>query len=144
VEQAADDGAVEPGRLYVAPGGRHLSVRRVERGGYHTGLIEEPPRHGVRPSLDVLLASLAEAFGDRAIGVVLTGMGRDGLEGARAIKARGGRVLAEAESSCVVYGMPKALVDAGLADRQVPIHEMAGAIAEAIQAVRAAPAAARR
>jgi two-component system chemotaxis response regulator CheB len=144
VEEAADDAAIQPGRLYVAPGGRHLRVRRVEKGGFRAGLTDEPPRHGVRPSLDVLFASLAEAFGDRAVGVVLTGMGRDGLEGARAIKARGGRILAESESSCVVYGMPKALVEAGLADRQVPIQDMARAIGEAIQAARIAPASSRR
>lgn len=138
VEEAGHDAAVQPGRLYVAPGGRHLRVGRVHRCGFRTYLTEDPPLHGVRPSLDVLFASLAEAFGDRAIGVVLTGMGRDGLEGARAIKARGGQILAEAQSSCVVYGMPKVLAEAGLADRQLPIDEMARAILEAAQQARLA------
>lgn len=137
VEEGVHDAAVSPGRLYVAPGGHHLRVERAHPGGFRTYLTQDPPVHGVRPSLDLLFASLAAAFGARAIGVVLTGMGRDGLDGARAIKARGGRILTEAESTCVVYGMPKALVEAGLADRQVPIGDMARAIREATQELRA-------
>jgi two-component system chemotaxis response regulator CheB len=78
--------------------------------------------------VDELFVSLAHAFGPRTVGVVLTGMGRDGLEGARTIKAHGGLVLAEAESTCVIYGMPRALAQAGLADRLLPIGEMAAAI----------------
>jgi two-component system chemotaxis response regulator CheB len=93
-------------------------------------LTDQPPRHGVRPSVDELFISLAAAFGPRAIGVVLTGMGRDGVEGAQVIKAQGGTILAEAESTCIVYGMPRALAEAGLADRMVPIGEMAQAIRE--------------
>jgi two-component system chemotaxis response regulator CheB len=81
--------------------------------------------------VDELFASVAEAFGSRVMGVVLTGMGRDGLAGASAIKARGGMILAEAEESCVVYGMPRALAEAALADRLVPIGKMAAAIREA-------------
>jgi len=77
-----------------------------------------------------LFLSLAAVFGPRSIGVVLTGMGRDGLEGARAIKAQGGTVLAEAEATCVVYGMPRVLAEAGLTDRLIPIDEMAAAIRE--------------
>jgi len=139
VETAAQGGAVHPGRLYLAPAGHHLRVERAPS-GFRTVLGQEPPLHGVRPSLDALFTSLAAAFGTRAIGVVLTGMGRDGLEGARAIKARGGRILTEAESTCVVYGMPRALVEAGLADRQVPIGGMARAIREAAEEVLGATA----
>jgi two-component system, chemotaxis family, protein-glutamate methylesterase/glutaminase len=128
----AEDGAVAlPGRLYLAPASRHLQVERNWPATFRTRLTDDPPRHGVRPSVDALFLSLAAVFGPRAIGVVLTGMGRDGLEGARAIKAQGGVVFAEAEVSCVVYGMPRAVAEAGLADRLVPIGEMAGAIYEA-------------
>ncbi|HTU00818.1 MAG TPA: CheB methylesterase domain-containing protein [Candidatus Sulfotelmatobacter sp.] len=133
IEQAVHEGRVAPGRLYLAPGGRHLLVERMRTGGYRTRLSEDPPLHGVRPSLDPLFISLAAAFGPRAVGVVLTGMGRDGLDGARAIKVRGGKVLAEAESTCAVYGMPRALAEAGLADRQLPLDQMARAIEEACQ-----------
>jgi two-component system chemotaxis response regulator CheB len=105
-----------------------MVVERVGATAYRTRLTDEPARHGVRPSVDALFASLAEAFGSRALGVVLTGMGRDGLAGARAIKDRGGVVLAESAETCVVYGMPRALAEAALADRMVPIDEMATAI----------------
>ena len=132
----AEDGATAlPGRLYMAPGGRHLVVERSRTGFYRMRLTDEPPRHGVRPSVDELFASLAAAFGPRAIGVVLTGMGRDGVEGARVIKAQGGTILAEAESSCIVYGMPRALAEAGLADRMVPLGEMSQSIREAAMEV---------
>ncbi len=133
VAEAEDGAAVRPGILYVAPGGRHLVVERGSPAAYRTRLRDEPPRNGVRPSVDALFLSLATAFGPRAIGVVLTGMGRDCVEGARAIKATGGTVLAEAESSCAVYGMPRALAEAGLADRIVPIGEMSGAIRDAAE-----------
>jgi two-component system chemotaxis response regulator CheB len=125
----AEDGAVvQPGRLYLAPGGRHLVVERVGVTTYRTRLTNDPLRLGVRPSVDTLFASLAEAFGARAVGVVLTGMGRDGLAGARAIKEQGGVVLAESAETCVIYGMPRALAEAALPDRMVPIGEMAAAI----------------
>jgi two-component system chemotaxis response regulator CheB len=127
----AEDGATAlPGRIYMGPSGRHLVVERSWPCLYRIRLTDRPPRHGVRPSVDELFLSLAEAFGPRAIGVVLTGMGCDGVEGARAIKAQGGTILAEAESTCIVYGMPRALAEAGLADRMVPIGDMAEAIRE--------------
>jgi two-component system chemotaxis response regulator CheB len=133
---AAEDGATAlPGRIYMAPGGQHLVVERSSPGFYRMRLTDQPPRHGVRPSVDELFMSLATAFGPRAIGVVLTGMGRDGVTGAQAIKAQGGTILAEAESTCIVYGMPRALAEAGLADRMVPIGEMAQAIREAAMEV---------
>ena len=128
VVEAEEGAAIQPGRLYVAPGRRHLIVERVGPGSFRSRLTDDPPRHSVRPSVDALFTSVAEVFGPRAVGVVLTGMGRDGLAGARAIKARGGRILAESEETCVVYGMPRVLAEAELADRLVPIGQMAAAI----------------
>jgi two-component system chemotaxis response regulator CheB len=141
VVEAEDGDVARPGRLYVAPGGRHLVVERSKAATYRTRLTDDPPLNGVRPSVDALFTSVAAAFGPRAVAVVLTGMGRDGLDGARAIKARGGTVLAEAEATCIVYGMPRGLAEADLADRLVPIGEMAAAIREACLALpdRAAP-----
>jgi two-component system chemotaxis response regulator CheB len=81
-----------------------------------------------RPSVDVLFRSAADVYGTRTLGVVMTGMGSDGREGAAWIKACGGRVLTEAESTCVVYGMPRSVVEAGLSDGAVPLAEMAEAI----------------
>lgn len=126
--EAVDQGVIQPGQLYLAPGGRHLVVERLRGMVYQTRLTDDPLRQGVRPSVDTLFTSVAEAFGPRAVGVVLTGMGRDGLAGARAIKDRGGVVLAESAETCVVYGMPRVLAEAALADRMVPIDEMAAAI----------------
>ena len=139
VREAEDGERAHPGQLYVAPSGRHLQVGYIWPSTYRIRLSEEPPRHGVRPSVDALFDSLAQAFRKRAIGVVLTGMGRDGLEGARSIKAAGGTMLAEAESTCTVYGMPRALAEAGLADRMLPIGEMAGALRELCESQRAIP-----
>lgn len=131
VVEAEAEALARPGQIYVAPSGRHLLVEYSWPSTYRTHLSEAPLRNGVRPSVDELFTSLAKAFGNRAVGVVLTGMGRDGLEGARAIKQAGGLILAEAESTCTVYGMPRALAEAGLADRMVPIGEMASAMREA-------------
>jgi two-component system chemotaxis response regulator CheB len=131
VVEAEEGAPIRPGRIYLAPGRRHLTVERTGPGLYRTRLSDGPPRHGVRPSVDELFTSVAQAFGSRVIGVVLTGMGRDGLAGAGAIKARGGMILAEAEESCVVFGMPRVLAEAALADRIVPIGGMAAAIREA-------------
>ena len=81
-----------------------------------------------RPSVDVLFQSAAETHGSRVLGVVMTGMGDDGKEGAAWIKAQGGRILTEAESSCIIYGMPRSVVEAGLSDRSVPLSAMAQTI----------------
>ena len=136
VVEARDGDVPCLGTAYVAPGGGHLQVE----GGTGQGravlrVVDAPPRHGVRPCADVLLTSLAEAFGPRAIAVILTGMGRDGLEGCRAVKARGGIVLAEAQETCTVFGMPRAPIAEGVVDRVVPIGDMAAAIAEAVDLV---------
>jgi len=139
IQEAEDEATIHPGRLYLAPGGRHLVVERVGPAAYQTRLTDDPLRQGVRPSVDTLFTSVAEAFGPRAVGVVLTGMGRDGLAGGRAIKDRGGVVLAESAETCVVYGMPRALAEAALVDRMVPIDEMAAAIRQVCLEMAAAP-----
>ncbi len=128
VVEAEEGALLQPGLVYLAPGDRHLVIEHTGLGVYQSHLTEAPPRHGVRPSVDELFASVAASFGARSVGVVLTGMGRDGLEGAQAIKAVGGTILAEAENTCVVYGMPRALAEASVADRLVPLDEMAAAI----------------
>jgi len=131
VREAEDGEPVEPGLVLVAPAGRHLKVRR--RGASVKAVLDEEPRAALhRPSADVLMASVARVYGSRALGVVLTGMGSDGTEGLRAIHAAGGRTLAEAEESCVIYGMPKAAVEAGVVDVSVPLPEMAEAILAAV------------
>lgn len=109
VREARDGERLDAGRIYVAPGGRHLRLVR-ERSGVHVSLIGTPPVHGVRPSVDVTLESSCDAFGAEVVAVVLTGMGRDGASGCRAVRAAGGRVVVQEPSSCVVSGMPHAVL----------------------------------
>jgi len=122
---------VEPGHVYIAPAGRHLLFRR--NGGHVvTHLDVRPIDTPYRPSVDVLFQSAAEIFGARALGLVMTGMGSDGREGAAWIKAKGGIVLTEAEESCVVYGMPRSIVEAGLSDGAVALEGLADTLLERV------------
>ena len=131
VREAREGDDVRAGSVLLAPAGKHLSFVR-ERGVVRAHLDDRPTDSQHRPSVDVLFQSAAETFGSRVLGVVMTGMGSDGLLGAGHIKARGGRVVTEAESSCVVYGMPRVIVEASLSDRSATLHGMAGAIMEMI------------
>jgi two-component system chemotaxis response regulator CheB len=103
-----------------------MKVRR--RGNVRVWLDDEPRSALHKPSVDVLMLSVAKTYGQRALGVVLTGMGSDGVEGLRAIRESGGRTLAESEETCVIYGMPKAAIEAGVAERAVPLTRMADEI----------------
>lgn len=131
VVEAGEGQPVEPGTVFLAPAGRHLSVRR-EEGKVRTHLDVRPLDTPHRPSVDALFQSAAEVYGDRVLGVVMTGMGSDGREGAAWIKARGGGILTEAEESCIVYGMPRAVVEAGLSDAAIPLERIAQAIMERV------------
>jgi two-component system chemotaxis response regulator CheB len=129
VLEAREGMEVTPGRALLAPAGQHLSFRR--RGGaVYAHLDVRPLDTPHRPAVDVLFQSAAEIYGGRTLGVVMTGMGTDGLAGAAWIKAKGGQVLTESEESCVVYGMPRAVAEAGLSDAVVHIERMADAIVE--------------
>jgi two-component system chemotaxis response regulator CheB len=114
-----------PSTALVAPGGRHLHLRD----GGLVALGDEPEVGGLRPRADITIRDAAAVFGERLLLVVLTGMGKDGLEGAREVKRVGGRILVEAEATCTVFGMPRAVAEAGLADMQLPLHELHEAIA---------------
>jgi len=131
VIEAVDDGDVLPGTVYLAPAGRHLLFRR-HRGSIRTHLDLRPLDSAHRPSVDVLFQSASEVYGSKTLGVVMTGMGSDGREGAAWIKAQGGGVLTEAEETCVVYGMPRSVVEAGLSDDQIPLGRLAHAIMERV------------
>ncbi len=131
VREAKDGEAILPGVVLVAPAGIH--ARLVRRAGAALVSLDEEPRDTLhRPSADVTMASAAEVFGQRLVGVVLTGMGSDGTEGLRAIHAAGGLTMAESEETAVIYGMPKAAVEAGVVDRSVPLDRMAGEILSAV------------
>jgi two-component system chemotaxis response regulator CheB len=120
---------LRPGRAVIAQAGLHLCVLAAGE-QLSVRLDAEPIRSVHRPSVDVLFQSAAQSIGKRALGVVLTGMGDDGLLGARAIQAAGGEIITEAESSCVVYGMPRAVKEAGLSAAEVPLSQMVAAIIE--------------
>ncbi len=128
VREARGGEAFLPGWAFIAPAGQHLVFERTSLGP-RLALVSEPSGGSHVPSVDVLLSSAAEVFGGRAVGVVLTGMGTDGREGARELAARGGTLLAEAESSCAVYGMPRAIVEAGLASAVWDVEEIAAGLA---------------
>ena len=129
VKEAAEGDVLVPATVYIAPGGRHLSLHRV--GGRVTAHLDVRPLDTPhRPSVDVLFQSASEAYGARVLGVVMTGMGADGRDGSAWIKAAGGRILTEAEESCVVYGMPRSVVEAGLSDANAPLDGMIAAILE--------------
>src|SRR5688572_29415298 len=125
VVDAADGMPIEQGIAYVAPGGLHLDLERRD-GRVHAKLTDGPALWGVRPAADVLFHGVARTFGPASIAVVLTGMGRDGADGARAIAAVGGTTLVQDEESCVVPSMPRAA--AAFADAVVPLDDIAGDI----------------
>lgn len=129
VKEASEGDEMLPGRVLLAPAGRHLSFRRMGS-AVVAHLDVRPLDTPHRPAVDVLFHSAAEVYGARTLGVVMTGMGADGRDGAAWIKARGGRILTEAEDSCVVYGMPRAVVEAGLSDGAFIIEDLARAILE--------------
>jgi len=129
VHEAAHDDHLAPGMVLLAPGGSHLHFN----GRRQVCLSQGPRRNGVRPAVDVTMESAAECHGSGVIGVVLTGMGVDGTAGARHIKAVGGKMIVEDESSSVVYGMPRSVVEAGLADRVVPLSEVALTLTELVE-----------
>ena len=132
VREAAEGDEVKPGRVFLAPAGRHLTLKRDASGKIVTHLDVRPFDMLHKPAVDVLFKSAAEVYGNRVLGVVMTGMGSDGKQGAAWIKSQGGVVFTEAESSCVVYGMPGAVMEAGLSDKSIALEGMAHAIREVV------------
>ena len=132
VREALEGDVVRAGIVLVAPAGRHLSFRRLPDGTVVTHLDARPFETLHRPSVDVMFQSAAETFRDRVLGVVMTGMGSDGKQGCAWIKSQGGLVFTESEETCVVYGMPGSVVEAGLSDKGVPLTKLAEAIREVV------------
>lgn len=135
VREAQGGEVLRAGDVWIAPGGRHLSVRR-EAGEVRLWTHDEPPVNSCRPAVDVLFSAAAKVWGDGLLSVVMTGMGADGFQGVKEIAAVGGQVLAQDQASSVVWGMPRFVAESGLADAVVPLDQLAREI------VRRAPASA--
>ncbi|HEU4995350.1 MAG TPA: chemotaxis response regulator protein-glutamate methylesterase [Gemmatimonadaceae bacterium] len=128
VAEARDGEIILAGRVYLAPGGHHMRVRG-EAGVPVIAIGDDPPIWGVRPAADVLFRSMAQQFGRACVGVVLTGMGRDGADGLRAVRDAGGRAVVQDRESSIIYGMPHAALQHAGADRVASLNQMADAIA---------------
>jgi two-component system chemotaxis response regulator CheB len=121
VKEAEAGDRILAGHALLAPGGMHM----VASFGKRVYLLDTEPVNFVKPSVDVLFESMAQVYGERSIGVILTGIGDDGAQGARCIRDAGGRIIAEAASTCAVFGMPKAVIDAKLAHEVRPLQHIA-------------------
>lgn len=122
---------LEPGTAYIAPGNYHMAVRQKE-GRVFLAMNQEPPVNYCRPSVDVLFRSVAEVYREETLGIIMTGMGQDGLNGIRAMKSKGAIIFAQDQASSVVWGMPSFVVREGLADCVLPLDEMRGAIEDCV------------
>ncbi|HBK61338.1 MAG TPA: chemotaxis response regulator protein-glutamate methylesterase, partial [Firmicutes bacterium] len=131
VAEAQGGEVISEGEALIAAGGRHMVV-----GSDGTLTLDDsPPLHGVKPAVDITMNSAVDLFGRKMVGVIMTGMGSDGADAMVRVKRAGGKTIAEHESTCVVYGMPKSVVDKGAADRVVPLPRIADEIVNAVLAL---------
>ncbi len=132
VAEGADGLELKPGLVVIAPGGSHLIFRR-RNGAVVCELLDAPPVLSVKPAANIMFMSVADEFGGNAVCVVLTGMGRDGTDGATILHRKGAWVIAESQKTCVVYGMPKAAAEAGIVDEVLPLNEIPDALIRAVK-----------
>ncbi|MGD0546736.1 MAG: chemotaxis response regulator protein-glutamate methylesterase [Terracidiphilus sp.] len=136
VREAVHGDSPEPNTVYIAPGGRQMRLAAGANNQSIVELTDDPPENNCRPAVDYLFRSAANRFPGRSMAVILTGMGSDGTLGLRLLKRHGCYVIAQDEASCVVYGMPKAAVDAGVTDAVLPLESIAGRIASIVKGGR--------
>jgi two-component system chemotaxis response regulator CheB len=128
VKEAEDKEIVRGGVVYIAPGGFHMTVEKTTNGNKQILISELPSDTLHRPSVNVMLNSVIKVYNRFVLGVIMTGMGRDGADAIKELKLQGGYSIAQDAESCVVYGMPKAIVDAGYADLVLPLENIANEI----------------
>ncbi len=133
VEEGSPGQAVEAGHAFIAPGDYHMIVQKEDR-AVRIRTNQEPPENSCRPAVDVLFRSVAETYGAGVLGVVMTGMGQDGLRGCEHIRKAGGRVIVQDEATSVVWGMPGYVASAGLADQVLPLNELGSEIVRKVRA----------
>jgi two-component system chemotaxis response regulator CheB len=131
VSEARHGEVIAPGTVYIAPAGQHTTVVR-ESSRVLINLSDTPSGTPHKPSVDVAMLSVAEVFGTYSLGIILTGMGSDGLQGMTAIHQAGGLTIGQDEATCVVYGMPRACAEHGILDRVVPLQHVPGHILQAV------------
>ncbi len=132
VKEAATGDIVEPNHVYIAPGGKHMSIIR-QGTKYMLECKPGPPVHSVCPAVDVLFDSVAEVAGRRALGIILTGIGRDGAAGLLKMRQQGSPTIGQDAASCTVYGMPKAAFELGAVEQQRPMLSIPSAIYKIIR-----------
>ena len=132
VKEAADNDKLVAGTVYIAPGDFHLTIRREGTGTY-VKLNKDPAIGGLRPAVDPMMVSVSETYGIKTVGVILTGMGHDGAKGMQAIKRLRGLTIAEDQSTAVVFGMPKAAIEAGVVDTVLPLPQVAEGIVQCLK-----------
>jgi len=131
--EASDGLEVKPACVYIAPGGKHMRLEKSPSGVLFAKITEDPPENNCRPAADYLFRSVAKLFGSSALGVIMTGMGADGVKGLAVMKGLGAKVIAQDEASCVVYGMPMEAVKAGVVDLVSPLDRIADEIISAVR-----------
>jgi two-component system chemotaxis response regulator CheB len=137
VKEAQDGEAAQANCAYLAPGGRQMKLAADPKGEIILRITDDPPENGCRPAVDYLFRSAALHFPGRSIAAILTGMGSDGTEGLRMLKRSGCFSIAQDEASCVVFGMPKEAIQAGVVDTVAPLETIGAAIVRSVQEVRA-------
>jgi two-component system chemotaxis response regulator CheB len=125
VAEGEDGVRIKPGQIYLAPGGRQMTINRHMR----LTVSDEYPNEIYKPSVNIMVNSAIESFGNRTVGMIMTGMGRDGFDALSKLHAAGGYIIAQSEDSCIVPGMPRAVIQAGIADEVYPLDNLASAIA---------------
>ena len=125
VVEAQHDQKVEPGNVYIAPGGLHMNLKKLPLGNIVISLEDTPPENSCKPAVDVLLRAVARIYGANSLSIIMTGMGQDGLKGVREIRTAGGGVCVQDQESSVVWGMPGAIVHEGLHQKVLPLSQIA-------------------
>ena len=132
VREAAEGDKLRPGLALIAPGGKHMIVEKNQTGEVIVKVIDDKPVNNCKPSADVLFSSVAKVYGERAVGVIMTGMGSDGTKGLREMKKQGSFIIAQDEKTCIVFGMPRAPIEEGIVDIVSPLEQIAGEIARSV------------
>jgi two-component system chemotaxis response regulator CheB len=132
VVEGRDNDIIEPNKVYIAPGGKHMIVSRTDL-ARRINILDTPPINSCKPSVDVLFLSLPNVYTGNILAVIMTGMGTDGLNGVRELKNISSYCITQSEDSCVVYGMPKSIIDAGLSNESVHLDELASRVTQIIK-----------